>query len=93
MFPSSVVQDAWSRQRGKCAKCGKQLVPANRDRGSIGAWHAHHRKPTKDGGTDTLRNCVILCINPPDCHFNVGHGGISWDYYAPLSDWELPYLS
>lgn len=92
-FPLGVIQDAWDRQDGKCASCCKTLVAGNRDYGTYGAWHAHHRKPLSEGGTDTLRNCVLLCINEPEnCHWNVGHGGIGWYYYAPLSDSDLPCL-
>jgi hypothetical protein len=91
-FTAQVIKNAWIRQRGRCAACGKELTLDNRDRGEVGAWHAHHRKPLSEGGGNTLRNCVILCANEPNCHFNIGHGGLSTDHYEPLSDFELPYL-
>ena len=91
-FSKEVVAAAWNRQDGKCAYCGKTLIFRNRDTGEFGAWQTHHRKPKHLGGTDTLHNCVIFCINPPNCHFNIGHGGISWEHYEPLSDSQLPYL-
>ena len=91
-FSSAVIDAVWLRQKGRCAKCGKKLVRVNQDRGIEGAWHAHHRLPTHVDGVDSIYNCVILCINPPDCNFNVGHGGISEDYYASLSDDDLPYV-
>ena len=91
-FSREIIAAAWDRQGGKCAYCGKTLNFTNRDSGEFGAWHPHHRKPEYISGTDTLQNCVILCINPPNCHFNIGHGGISWEHYKPLSDSELPYL-
>lgn len=91
-FTTQVIKNAWIRQGGKCAACGKELTLDNRDRGEVGAWHAHHRKPLSEGGGNTLRNCVILCINELNCHFNIGHGGLSTDHYEPLSDFELPYL-
>ena len=91
-FPNDVVRRAWVRQGGRCARCGKRLVRGNRDRGEVGAWHAHHRRPDHLGGTETLRNCVILCITPPNCHWTIGHGGISWNHHEPLRDSELPYL-
>ena len=90
-FSESVIEEAWQRQSGKCAHCCKELIQWNHDVGVTGAWHAHHRKPTHLLGTDTITNCVILCINEPEnCHFNYGHGGISWEHYAPLSDEDMP---
>lgn len=92
-FPERVIEDAWNRQGGRCAYCGKWLARANREGGETGAWHPHHRKPTSKDGTDSLRNCVILCVNKPEhCHWEIGHGGISWDYHAPLNDSKLKYL-
>jgi hypothetical protein len=91
-FPAGIIARAWNRQGGRCAYCGRVLTRANRDKGEYGAWHPHHRKPQVEGGTDVLRNCVILCVNPPNCHFSIGHGGVGWMHYEPLSDSELPYL-
>jgi len=91
-FSKDVVAAAWNRQDGKCAYCGKTLVFKNRDKEEFGSWQTHHRKPKHIDGTDTLQNCVIFCSNLPNCHFNVGHGGISWEHYEPLSDSQLPYL-
>jgi len=92
-FSEDTIWRAWDRQDGHCAVCGKRLVDYNRDQGTYGAWHAHHRKPLSHDGTDSLRNCVLLCVNYPEsCHFAVGHGGVSWDYYQPLSDSDLPWL-
>ena len=93
MFPPSVVNAAWVRQKGRCAKCGKKLVKGNQDCGVEGAWHAHHRLPADIGGTDTLDNCIIFCTNTPDCHFTIGHSGFLPGYYASLRDDELPYLA
>lgn len=53
--------DAWNRAKGKCEACGKQLVYNNRSEGERGAWEAHHIKAQKDGGTNSLSNCKILC--------------------------------
>jgi hypothetical protein len=92
-FPYTTIKEAWKRQGGKCAKCCKELIEYNRDVGEIGAWHAHHRKPEGDGGDDSLGNCVILCINEPEnCHFNFGHGGISWAHHSIILDSEMPCL-
>lgn len=84
-FPADVVRKAWVRQGGRCAYCGKRL-------NSRSGWDTHHRKPDYLDGTETLRNCVIFCNHSPNCHFNVGHGGVSWMHYEPLNDAELPYL-
>ena len=93
-FPLDVIESAWDRQGGNCASCCKTLAVNNRDYGTYGAWHTHHRKPLSEGGTDTLWNCVILCINEPEnCHFKVGHGKVGWFYYAPLSNSQLPCLT
>ena len=45
------------RQRGSCKDCGKRL------RGDSG--HLHHKKPLSMGGTNDLRNLVLLCNQ---CH-------------------------
>jgi len=91
-FGQQTIDDAWNRQGGYCAYCGKNLVKDNRDKGEFGAWHPHHRKPISKRGTDTLANCVIFCINEPEnCHFRVGHKS-NWANYAPLSDSDLPHL-
>ena len=90
-FPFDVVEDAWYRQGGLCAHCGKVLVGENCSRGQRGGWHPHHRKPRSYGGTDLLRNCVLLCINPPNCHLYIGHGG-DYRQYAVIYDYDLPYL-
>lgn len=90
-FSKVIVAKAWVRQGGRCAYCGKQLNPNNHDRGERGGWHPHHRRPRVDNGTDTLRNCVIFCINPPNCHLYIGHGG-NWQDREPLNDSELPHL-
>ena len=92
-FPASIIRRAWNRQGGSCAYCCKRLRPGNRDRGETDAWHPHHRKPEDYEGTDSLRNCVILCMNEPEnCHYRIGHGGMGWMYYAPLSDAKLRCL-
>ena len=87
-FSVEVRERAWYRQGGLCAACGKELVFENCERGYRGAWHPHHRDPE---GTDTLRNFVILCINPPNCHLNIGHDG-NWRTSVVLYDSDLTYL-
>ncbi len=92
-FSQSTMYRALERQDWQCAHCGKGLVEDNRVLRKKGAWHAHHRKPVSRGGKDSLRNCVILCVNyPQSCHINIGHGGWKWAYYVHLSNNVLPYL-
>lgn len=68
-FSQEVVDRAWDRAGGHCEMCRKQLVKGNRDKdGEKGAWNAHHKVPVKDGGSASLRNCQILCL---DCHNEV----------------------
>ncbi len=89
-FTKTVVEQAFRRQAGLCAHCGKTLVTDRRDRQAWGAWHTHHRTPS---GGDSLRNCVILCSElPQHCHLKVGHGGEPGSH-PYLHDCELPYFN
>ena len=90
-FSNLIISRAWNRQAGLCAYCGKKLTWNNYQNGDEGAWHPHHRKPESEGGSDTLDNCVVLCINEPVCHLFIGHGG-NWAIYCELNDQDLPYL-
>lgn len=90
-FSEDVIERAWGRQGGRCAACGKRLAWDNRYWGERGAWHPHHKLLESYGGTAYLNNCAILCINPPNCHLNVGHGG-DWSRHVPLSEENLPYF-
>ena len=89
-FDYNTKRQAYVRQGGRCAGCGKSLVwdHGHRGDGWRGAWEAHHRKP---GGSDLLRNCVLLCSNAPNCHFSVGHEG-NWANRVMLYDEDLPHL-
>jgi hypothetical protein len=92
-FPDRVVKAAWRRQRGRCARCGRWLIWAHRDRDDIGgAWQPHHMDLVDGQGGDALANCVILCAGNANCHFYTGHGGIGWSQYAALDDSELLFL-
>lgn len=65
-FSQTTVKEAWEKATGHCERCHKQLVWNNRgDEGQRGAWEAHHRLSASHGGSDTLSNCEILCV---DCH-------------------------
>ena len=90
-FLRDTRERAWVRQDGLCAHCGKRLVKANYLRGTWGAWHAHHRVPERLGGSNYLSNCVLLCVNPPNCHLEVGHGG-NYSNRVVIHNEELPYL-
>ena len=45
------------RDKEKCRVCGKHTVYLN---------GVHHVKPLARGGSDTIENMVLLCIDP--CH-------------------------
>jgi len=52
------ILSIFRRQKGLCALCGHAI---NRETG----WHDHHVIRRVDGGTDTLKNRVLL---HPNCH-------------------------
>jgi 5-methylcytosine-specific restriction endonuclease McrA len=62
-FTDNTITQAYHRQNGKCAICGRKLD---------GTHEAHHIKPRKFGGNDTLANCVVLHER---CHREDAHGG------------------
>jgi len=92
-FANGVVKAAWDRQGGRCAKCGRWLIWAQRGRESVtGAWQPHHKDPRDQDNPDALANCIIFCSGIADCHFNGGHGGIRWSHHASLDDSTLLFL-
>src|SRR3990172_8371146 len=88
-FPQSVINDAWLRQAGLCAACGKPLDPDNKTLDHL--WNVHHRKAVMFEGGNSLGNCVLLCVESPNCHLNVGHEG-DFQVNPVLHDEDLPYL-
>ena len=92
-FDKETIEKAWNRQGGVCVHSGKRLVKGKRGENTTGGWEAHHRNPTVDEGSDTLRNCVLFSVYPTNYHFEIGHGGISWSNYEPLNASEIPYVS
>ena len=90
-FPDSVALARFDHQKGICANpsCSKQLVRENRDKGSKGAWHAHHINRYPDD--DSISNCAVVCINEPEnCHLKFAHGGATASgYRAPKSTFKL----
>lgn len=88
-FPENIAKMRLERQDGKCAVCGKTLVWENWDKGSRGAWHAHHIDGNRRD--NTLSNCALLCINAPqNCHLKVGHSGdFNKGKLAPRSKFKL----
>ena len=68
-FTEETVKEAWRRAEGRCELCNKQLVYKNRDKDfEDTAWNAHHKITVADGGSASLSNCQILCL---DCHKEV----------------------
>lgn len=90
-FRRYVEDEAWARQRGRCAACGKPLVYYNRGWGGRGAYQPHHLRPRVYGGDDSVDNCVLLCIGVEDCHLHVGHGG-NFRNYIVLHEEDLTYM-
>ncbi len=65
-FSEDTKRRAFERANGRCEICGKQLVFGNRGRnGGRGSWEAHHKRPRSEGGSDTIKNCMVLCYQ---CH-------------------------
>lgn len=64
-FSESVRLEIFNRAKGRCEKCGKQLVYANHLPGEKGAWQAHHIVSQKSGGKDIASNGMALCLA---CH-------------------------
>jgi hypothetical protein len=90
-FPDAIIKTAWERQRGKCAKCGSQLIEENQDKGNMGSWHPHPRIVSI--GYDLSDNCILLCTDPPNnCHWSLGHEKYDLRHYKPIEEWEIPYL-
>ena len=52
-FTDNMKREAYERQEGKCAKCGKPF--------DIEEMEADHIDPWHDGGTTTADNCQMLC--------------------------------
>jgi hypothetical protein len=77
-FDETVALDRFDKQGARCALCGKRLERTARDKAVRGSWHAHHLD--KDKSNNTLDNCAVVCITPPEnCHLKKAHGG---DYEA-----------
>lgn len=92
-FADGVVRAAWDRQGGRCAKCGRWLIWAQRGRESMtGSWQPHHKNPGDRDKRNDLANCIIFCSGIADCHFKEGHGGVDWTHYASLDDSKLFFL-
>lgn len=92
-FADGVVKAAWDRQGGRCAKCGRWLIWAQRGRESMtGAWQPHHKNPDDKDKAKALANCIIFCSGMADCHFKEGHGGVNWTHHASLDDSRLLFL-
>ncbi|MFZ2031628.1 MAG: HNH endonuclease signature motif containing protein [Vitreimonas sp.] len=64
------------RQQHRCACCGTPITAlgaAGRDQHKFGEGaRAHHMRHVKEGGSDVVENCVILCES---CHYSAHEGG------------------
>jgi 5-methylcytosine-specific restriction endonuclease McrA len=67
---------ALDRQKHRCALCGEKISAlghAGQITHSFGEGaHAHHMRHVKQGGSNALDNCVILCWS---CHYSAHEGG------------------
>jgi 5-methylcytosine-specific restriction endonuclease McrA len=88
-FSKDTVSRAFKRQGGRCAYCGKKL--SNYPYSGSGSWEAHHRISVSHGGSDSLGNCVILCIRGYNCHLNIGHSG-QWKNHVPRHEDDFKYF-
>jgi hypothetical protein len=87
---NSIEYSAFERQRHCCALCGKELVPENFEKGTKGAWAAHHING--DPEDHNLSNCACLCINEPEnCHLFAHHGNFSGNRVIPRSQFRYLY--
>ena len=77
-FNTAAKKDAWIRQHGKCACCGKNLEEAAQKQGELP--NAHHAVPNQSGDISREQspwmrsqdNCVYVCN---DCHHKVHEEG------------------
>ncbi len=75
-FSLATREAALARQGNQCASCGTPITwlgEAGRLDHRFGeSGQAHHMQPVRLGGTDSERNCVILC---QACHYSAHEGG------------------
>src|SRR5512136_1737892 len=92
-FADGVVKAAWDRQGGRCAKCGRWLIWAQRGGESMtGAWQPHHKSPRDQEKRNTPADCIILCSGIAYCHFKEGHGGVNHSHHSSLDDSMLLFF-
>lgn len=86
-FSTLIIEQAWERAGGCCEcernyhehqsthKCSQPLVWDKKNQpGEKGAWFAHHKIATINGGSDEdINNCEILCH---ECHKSAASYGI-----------------
>lgn len=65
MFTDFTIQQAFTRAKGRCEKCGTPLSFQSRGVESGYGWEAHHVISLASNGSNSLSNCKILCVN---CH-------------------------
>lgn len=75
-FSRATQKAALARQKSRCACCGETISALGHEGQATHRFgegvHAHHMLHVKQGGTNTVENCVILCWS---CHYSVHEGG------------------
>lgn len=83
MLKNMSYRSQWAKlyadQKGLCALCEHEM---DMDTG----WHDHHIEYRMDGGSDALRNRVLL---HPNCHAQVHSLGLK--VVKPASAWGFCY--
>ncbi len=90
-FSRHVEDQAWERQGGLCAGCGKPLVYYNRGQGGRGAYWPVRMKPDVYAGSSSADNCVLLCTECQEARFG-GDGNGKPRRRAILDRRDLPFL-
>jgi len=75
-FSRATQKAALARQKNRCAMCGEAISALGHEGQATHRFgegvHAHHMRHVKQGGSNSVDNCVILCWS---CHYSAHEGG------------------